>query len=157
MARLLRAALLVAGLGVLGYGGYGFLTDPYITDPVSVLVWAGGALVVHDGWWLPLVCLVGACAVRGPVLRWWLIVAAAVTAVGLPAVLRAGMPRVNRTVLPLPYLRNLVLVLAATAGLALIVALARRWRGARGGVSRRAGPQTPSSGRPARGRKGSRE
>ncbi|MEU9044705.1 MULTISPECIES: hypothetical protein [unclassified Kitasatospora] len=123
-----RALLLAAGLAVIGYGLYGLLGDPYITDPVEVLVWAFGGLVIHDGLWVPLVCLLGSSLVRGLVLRGWLVVAAAVTAVGLPAVLRADDDHGNPSVLPLPYLRNWLLVLAATAGVALLVALAGRWR-----------------------------
>ncbi|GAA2780663.1 hypothetical protein GCM10010441_01800 [Kitasatospora paracochleata] len=131
----LRGATLGAGLALTGYGLYGLLTDPYITAPSQVLVWAVGGLVLHDGLWVPLLCLVGARLVRGPVLRGWLVVAAAVSAVGLPAVLRAGDDHGNPSVLPLPYLRNWLLVLAATAALALLIAvliaLARRWRGSR--------------------------
>lgn len=82
-------------------------------------------------------CLLGAFLVRGPVLRGWLVVAAAVTAVGLPAVLRAGDDGGNPSVLPLPYLRNWLLVLAATAGLALLVALVGRWRRRDPAVGRR--------------------
>ncbi|GAB2724444.1 hypothetical protein [Kitasatospora kifunensis] len=177
MAALLRGAVLLGGLVLMGYGLYGMLGDPFITDPVSVLVWGAWALVLHDGWWVPLLCLAGRYAVRGPVLRGWLIVAAAVTAVGLPAVLRTGDDNGNPSVLPLPYLRNLLLVLAATAGLALLLALARRWRGMGGGAGPhlrevaggisararrwarwaggRARPQGRSSGRPGHGRRGS--
>ncbi|GHF36681.1 hypothetical protein GCM10018790_12880 [Kitasatospora xanthocidica] len=128
MTATVRGLLLAAGLAVIGYGLYGLLGDPYITDPVEILVWALGGLVIHDGLWVPLVCLLGAFLVRGPVLRGWLVVAAAVTAVGLPAVLRADDDHGNPSVLPLPYLRNWLLVLAATAGVALLLALAGRWR-----------------------------
>ncbi|WP_328952728.1 hypothetical protein [Kitasatospora purpeofusca] len=128
MTAVVRGLLLAAGLALIGYGLYGLLGDPYITDPADVLVWGFGGLVVHDGLWVPLLCLLGAFLVRGPVLRGWLVVAAAVTAVGLPAVLRAGDDGGNPSVLPLPYLRNWLLVLAATAGLALLVALVGRWR-----------------------------
>ncbi|WP_406193541.1 hypothetical protein OH807_02950 [Kitasatospora sp. NBC_01560] len=124
-----RAILLAGGLALIGYGVYGMLGDPYITDPGDVLLWGIGAPVVHDGLWVPLVCLIGAFAVRGrPVLRGWLIVAAAVTAVGLPAVLRADDDHGNPSVLPLPYLRNWLLVLAATAVVAVLLALVGRWR-----------------------------
>ncbi|MFC5889598.1 hypothetical protein RMN57_01140 [Kitasatospora sp. CM 4170] len=128
MARWLRGIVLLGGLALTGYGVYGFLNDPYITAPWDVLVWAGGGLVLHDGFWVPLSCLVGASVARGPVLRGWLVVAAAVTAVGLPAVLHAGEDHGNPTVLPLPYLRNWLLVLGATGAFALLVALARRRR-----------------------------
>ncbi|MBV6695834.1 hypothetical protein [Kitasatospora aureofaciens] len=128
MPRWLRAALLLGGLALIAYGLSGLLADSYITDPFDVLVWAVGAVVLHDGLWVPLLLLLGASVVRGPVLRGWLIVAAAVTAVGLPAVLRDGTNHGNSSVLPLPYLRNWLLVLAATAGIALLIALVRRWR-----------------------------
>ncbi|MEU1420743.1 hypothetical protein [Kitasatospora sp. NPDC005751] len=124
----LRGTALAAGLALIGYGLYGLLTDVYLTDPAQVLVWGIGALVLHDGVWLPLLCLVGAHLARGPVLRGWLVVAAAVTAVGLPAVLRADDDHGNSSLLPLPYLRNWLAVLAATAVLALLIGLVRRWR-----------------------------
>ncbi|MFD8749488.1 hypothetical protein ACFV0O_00655 [Kitasatospora sp. NPDC059577] len=145
MTVVIRGLLLAAGAALIGYGLSGLLGDPYITDPLDVLVWAVGGLVIHDGLWAPLLCLLGAFLVRGPVLRGWLVVAAAVTAVGLPAVLRAGDDGGNPTVLPLPYLRNWLLVLAATAVLALLVALVGRWRRRdrsvrhRGGAVRRRG------------------
>ncbi|MFJ3792874.1 hypothetical protein [Kitasatospora sp. NPDC090091] len=128
MVRWLRPVLLAGGLALIGYGLAGMLGDPYITAPWEVLVWAVGAPVLHDGLWVPAVCLTGAYLARGPVLRGWLVVAAAVTAVGLPAVLRADIDHGNPSVLPLAYLRNWLLVLGATAGLALLIALARWWR-----------------------------
>ncbi|MFJ9610594.1 hypothetical protein ACIRS1_30055 [Kitasatospora sp. NPDC101176] len=144
MTAALRALLLAAGLAVIGYGLSGLLADPYITDPLDVAVWGIGGLVLHDGLWVPLVCLLGAFAVRGPVLRGWLVVAAAVTAVGLPAVLRADDDHGNPSVLPLPYLRNGLLVLAATVGVALLVALVGRWR-RRGRAVRRPAPRADRS------------
>ncbi|MGW2253403.1 hypothetical protein ACWCXH_24875 [Kitasatospora sp. NPDC001660] len=143
MPRRLRAALLLGGLALLGYGLSGLLADSYITAPLDVLVWAVGAAVLHDGLWVPLLCLIGTRHARGPVLRAWLVVAAAVTAVGLPAVLRGGTDHGNPSLLPLPYLRNLLLVLAATAGIALLIALARRWH-TRGLRPRRRPPADPS-------------
>nr|WNW42165.1 hypothetical protein RKE32_33805 [Streptomyces sp. Li-HN-5-13] len=59
-------------------------------------------------------------------LRGWLVVAAAVGAVAVPAVLRAGDDRGNPTLLPLPYLRNGLLFLAASAAAAALAALVRR-------------------------------
>ncbi|MCU7821063.1 hypothetical protein [Kitasatospora sp. DSM 101779] len=128
MAALLRGTVLAAGLALIGFGTYGLLNDTYITAPVDVLVWAVGGLLLHDALWVPLLCLVGAYLARGPVLRGWLTVTAAVTAVGLPAVLRAGDDHGNPSLLPLPYLRNWLVVLAATAVVALGVGLVRRWR-----------------------------
>ncbi|MER7842510.1 hypothetical protein ABTZ03_00990 [Kitasatospora sp. NPDC096077] len=133
MTAWLRGAALAAGLAVTGFGLSGLLDDSFISEPAGVLRWAVGALVLHDGLWLPLVCLAGsllaaAGLARAPVLRGWLVVAAALTAVGLPAVARAGHDSGNPTLLPLPYLRNWLLLLAGTAALAVLVALARRWR-----------------------------
>ncbi|MDH6117780.1 hypothetical protein [Kitasatospora sp. GAS204B] len=130
--RTFRALLIVAGLALTGFGLYGVLTDHYIDfadHPFDVLRWAVGGLLLHDGLWLPLVCLAGLAVARSTPVRTGLIVAAAVTAVALPAVLRAGQHNGNPTVLPLPYLRNWLLVLAAIAVLTTIwTVLARRRR-----------------------------
>ncbi|RKE23002.1 hypothetical protein [Streptomyces sp. TLI_171] len=126
--RVVRVTLALGGLALLGCGLVGLLTDPYVTEPLPVLLWAAGLVVVHDGLWLPLVCAVGAAAVRRPLLRGWLLVAAAVSTVAVPAVLRSGDDRGNPTLLPLPYLRNWLLFLAATALAAALLALAARVR-----------------------------
>jgi hypothetical protein len=126
---IVRGSLLVTGLALIGFGLHGLLNDLYITDPLDVLVWAAGALVLHDGLWAPAVTALGGPLAQRPLLRGWLIVAAAVTAVGLPAVLWAGVQHANRSLLPLPYLRNWLLVLAACATLGLVRAAARWWRG----------------------------
>ncbi|MET8629245.1 hypothetical protein ABZW30_36855 [Kitasatospora sp. NPDC004669] len=137
----LHGAILAAGLGLTGVGLYGLLQDPVIADPSGVLLWAVDALVLHDGLWVPLLCLVGALVARGPALRGWLVVAVSVTAVALPAVLRSGADSGNPTLLPLPYLRNWLLLLAATAVLALLTTLARRWRHRSDPVRRRGRPE----------------
>lgn len=124
--RAVRGALLLGGLALLGCGVVGLLTDPYVTGPLGVLLWAAALVVVHDGLWLPLVCGLGAAAAARPVLRGWLVVAAAVSAVAVPAVLRTGDDHGNATLLPLPYLRNWLLFLAASAAAAALLALVRR-------------------------------
>jgi hypothetical protein len=135
--RIYRALMALAGAAIIGYGLYGLLTEPQIKDPLDILVWAGGAVVLHDGLWLPLVCLIGAAAARDAILRFGLIVAASVTVVALPAVLRAGDQQGNPTVLPLPYLRNLLLLLLGCA-LATAAAWTVRWlRGRRERASTR--------------------
>lgn len=91
-----------------------------------------GGLLLHDGLWLPLVCLVGALLARSTAVRAALTVAAAVTAVALPSVLRADVNHGNPSVLPLPYLRNWLVALAviavATAGWTLLRRHRRRRR-----------------------------
>ncbi|WP_405014436.1 hypothetical protein [Kitasatospora sp. NBC_01539] len=130
--RTLRLLLGAAGLALTGYGLYGLLTDAYVTDPLGVLRWAVGGVLLHDGLWVPLLCLLGATLARTTPVRTGLVVAAAVTAVALPAVLRSGDDGGNSSVLPLPYLRNWLLTLAAlavvTAAWAVLAAARRRRR-----------------------------
>jgi hypothetical protein len=142
MIKAMRAVLALGGAALIGWGVYGLLHDPYIRDPSDVLLWAVGGLLIHDGLWLPLVFLVGLPLTRHPVLRGGLIVATTVSAVALPAVLRAGQNHGNATLLPLPYLHNLLLVLAALAVLTLLTAVTARlvWHG-------RAGVGDPRQGR----------
>ncbi|MFE1320518.1 hypothetical protein [Kitasatospora phosalacinea] len=145
--RALRGALLLGGLALLTCGLVGLLTDPYVTGPLGVLLWAAALVVLHDGLWLPLVCALGAAATGRPVLRGWLVVVAAVGAVAVPAVLRAGDDHGNPTLLPLPYLRNWLLFLAVSATAAALTAAVRRAR--RTGRARRAG-RTGRAGRAGR-------
>ena len=130
MIRALRTGLALLGVSVIGYGFYGLLHDPYIRDPLDVLFWGVGGLILHDGFWLPLVLLAGTALTRRPLVRGGLVVAAALTAVGLPAVLRSGVDHGNTSLLPLPYLRNWLLLLALVAVLVLALEL---------------GPRTPSA------------
>ncbi|MEV8068050.1 hypothetical protein AB0P32_18255 [Streptomyces sp. NPDC085995] len=124
-----------AGVALMGTG-VSLLLD--VRDLTGVLVWLGAALAVHDMLIAPLVLLAGLAltrvgargarggvrgtcggvrgargGVRGPV-RGALLVAGALTAVALPPLLRPGAPA-NSSVLPLDYLRNWLLALAAVA------------------------------------------
>ncbi|MFE7183974.1 hypothetical protein [Streptomyces erythrochromogenes] len=121
------------GLGLLcaAWGGWLLLQQP---EAWRIAVWLGGAVVVHDGFVAPLVFTVAALAaaagarLRG-VPRAALIVAGSLTAIALPPLLRpAGVA--NPTVLPLDYLRNWLLAMAAialsTVLYAALRALARR-------------------------------
>lgn len=122
----MRVMIGLLGVALIGLGIYGVLTDPQIADPLGVLGWTVGGLLIHDGLWLPLVLLTGVALVRSWALRGGLVVAAALTAVGLPAVLRADRDHGNPSVLPLPYLRNWLLLLAATAVVSLSLWLLTR-------------------------------
>ncbi|MFG2848850.1 hypothetical protein ACGF12_37730 [Kitasatospora sp. NPDC048296] len=127
-AAALRTVTALLAAGMIGYGVHGLLHDHYIQDPLDVLEWAVGGVVLHDGLWVPLLCLAGAALAKAPwTVRGGLIVAAALTAVGLPAVLHAG-DNPNPTVLPLPYARNLLWLLAATAVVTLLLEAVRRAR-----------------------------
>ncbi|WP_406398336.1 hypothetical protein OH805_05215 [Streptomyces sp. NBC_00879] len=113
------------GLALMTVGAVLLLTGGQLKD---VALWLAGAIVLHDGIVAPLVLGVGlllaAVPARGTV-RGALIVAGCLTAVALPVLLRPGTPK-NPTVLPLDYVRNWLLALAAVAVLTGVL-LAARW------------------------------
>ncbi|WP_420082175.1 hypothetical protein ACN6AT_34840 [Streptomyces sp. JL4002] len=116
------------GLGLLcaAWGGWLLLQQP---EPWRIAVWLGGAVVVHDGFVAPLVFAVGALAAAAglrlrAVPRAALIVAGSLTAIALPPLLRPG-PAANPTVLPLDYLRNWLLAMAAIALFTVLHAVLR--------------------------------
>ncbi|WP_181794028.1 hypothetical protein [Streptomyces sp. WELS2] len=116
-----------AGVAVMGVG-VSLLLD--VRDLAGVLVWLGGAVVLHDAVIAPLVLLAGLLVrggVRGPV-RGALIVAGALTVVALPVLLRPG-PRANSSVLPLDYPRNWLIAMVAVGAVTVLwVAVRRRAR-----------------------------
>ncbi|MFD8325576.1 hypothetical protein [Streptomyces lydicus] len=115
----------VAGLALMGVGASLLLDVPDLT---GVLVWLGGAVVLHDALIAPLVLLIGLVLVRGGArgpVRGALLVAGALTAVALPVLLRPGKPA-NSSVLPLDYPRNWLLTLVAVATVTALVLAARR-------------------------------
>ncbi|MGW1490297.1 hypothetical protein [Streptomyces sp. NPDC002402] len=119
--------IVTGGLGValMTVGAVLLLTGGQLKD---VALWLAGAIVLHDGIVAPLVLGVGlllaAVPARGTV-RGALIVAGCLTVVALPVLLRPGTPK-NPTVLPLDYVRNWLLALAAVAVLTGVL-LAARW------------------------------
>ncbi|WP_405486952.1 hypothetical protein [Streptomyces sp. NBC_00096] len=127
----MRWVLGCAGLLLIAIGGRLLSVLP---DPAGVLVWLGGALVLHDGVIAPLVLAAGLAVAAGPArgpVRGALLTAGALVLVTLPLLLRPGAPP-NPSALPLPYGRNLAVVLAAVAVAAGVVALVGRWRRQRG-------------------------
>ncbi|MFC8507299.1 hypothetical protein ACFU3J_08050 [Streptomyces sp. NPDC057411] len=132
----LRHALGALGVALVGLGAWLVAAEP---DPLGVLAWLVGALVLHDGILAPLVLAVGLLLVgrrRRGLLRGALLVAGSVVLVTLPLLVRPGAPP-NPSALPLPYGRNLLIVLAAVAvvtGVSIAVARGReRGRGHRQG------------------------
>ncbi len=105
-----------SGLMCAAWGGWLLLQQP---EPWRIALWLGGAVVVHDGLVAPLVLAIAALTaavglrLRG-VVRAALIVAGSLTAIALPPLLRPGGVA-NPTVLPLDYLRNWLLAMAALA------------------------------------------
>ncbi|MFJ5212384.1 hypothetical protein [Streptomyces nigra] len=124
---ILRGAVAASGLGMCAFGILQFVdrTSPDLQDVIDVLVWLGGAIVLHDGILVPLVLAVGWCVMKAPfsgALRGGLLTASCLTLIALPMMLRAGKTA-NNTVLPMDYVANWVIVLAvtvvATGGVAL--------------------------------------
>ncbi|MEW2406194.1 hypothetical protein [Streptomyces griseoviridis] len=108
----------VGGCGLLcaAWGGWLLLQQP---APWRIAGWLAAAVVLHDGFVAPLVIgLAALIAAVGPrprgVPRAALMVAGSLTAVALPPLLRPGAVA-NPTVLPLDYLRDWLLALAAVA------------------------------------------
>ncbi|WP_327327070.1 hypothetical protein OG735_34635 [Streptomyces sp. NBC_01210] len=124
--KVIRVLAGAAGVAFMGVGA-SLLLD--VRDLTGVLVWLGGAVVLHDALIAPLVLLVGlvlVCGgVRGPV-RGALLVAGALTVVALPVLLRPGRTA-NSSVLPLDYPRNWLIALVAVATVAAFVLTVRRF------------------------------
>lgn len=122
VTRLLAGA---AGAALMGVG-VSLLLD--VRDLTDVVVWLGGAVVLHDALIAPAVLLAGPVLVRGALrgpVRAALIVAGSLTVVALPVLLRPG-PRANSSVLPLDYPRNWLIALAAVAAVTALSTAARR-------------------------------
>ena len=122
VTRLLTGA---AGAALMGVG-VSLLLD--VRDLTDVVVWLGGAVVLHDALIAPAVLLAGPVLVRGALrgpVRAALIVAGSLTVVALPVLLRPG-PRANSSVLPLDYPRNWLIALAAVAAVTALSTAARR-------------------------------
>ncbi|MFH9010813.1 hypothetical protein ACH4C6_05515 [Streptomyces sp. NPDC017943] len=125
--RLLRLLTGLLGLALLGTG-VSLLLE--VRDLSGVVVWLGGAVLLHDALIAPAVLLIGMIAVRGAArgaVRGGLLVAGALTAVALPPLLRPG-PRGNPSVLPLDYPRNWLLTLLSVAVVTAVLVAVRRVR-----------------------------
>ncbi|MFI2664384.1 hypothetical protein [Micromonospora carbonacea] len=124
-----RAALVAAGVLLMGYAVVGGSADPDL-KPAGVLLFLAGVLAGHDLVWMAALLAVGAAVARfvprrhRPVARAAAISAAALTVVAAPLVLGFGRRPDNPSVLPLPYGRNLAVVLLVVAGATLAACLA---------------------------------
>ncbi|WP_307874833.1 hypothetical protein [Frankia nepalensis] len=143
----LRGLLAAAGLAMAGYGIHGLLTMTRATNPPQAARWLIGGILVHDLVAFPVTAAVGLVLtrfVRAPyraVVQGALLVSATVALASLPLWRGYGGSPDNPTVNPLPYGRNLAIVLGAVwAGAAalIVVRAVRAWRARR--VSGPAGP-----------------
>ena len=125
--KIARIALAVVGIVLILYGAGRILTS--VPPPLLVLlgVWMVGALIVQHGIVSPLVVGVGA-ALRRLVpdrgrrfLQTGLIVAAMVTVVAIPLIIRQGTQPPAKALLLQNYAANLTLLLGLVAGVTLVV------------------------------------
>ena len=130
-----RRVLYALGTAAVLYGVWGLFATAEKTRPVFAALWFGGGVAAHDGLLVPVVVLVGAAVVRWvplvarPVVQGALFVSGAVSLVALPLVGGFGGAAGNPSANPLPYGRNLALVLAVVwAGAAVLVLLRVRRR-----------------------------
>lgn len=144
-----RGLLAGAGLAAVGYGLYGMLTTQRATNPPQAARWLIGGILVHDLVVFPVTAVAGVLLtrfLRAPyraVVQGALLVSASVALASLPLWRGYGGPPDNPSVSPLPYGRNLAIVLGAVwAGAAVLIAVravrARRVR------LRRRGPGPPA-------------
>ncbi|WP_338674710.1 hypothetical protein V1460_18225 [Streptomyces sp. SCSIO 30461] len=124
------------GLVVMGFGAWLLFGTGDVRDPWDVVIWLGGAIVLHDVLIAPVVLAVGsllAVLPGRPVIRAAMIVCGALTLIALPPLLRPGAPA-NPSALPLDYVDNWLLasgVVAVLAATALILPRAVRALAAR--------------------------
>ncbi|RFS83866.1 hypothetical protein D0T12_16780 [Actinomadura spongiicola] len=110
----MRVVVAVAGLALIAWGARGIAAH---VDAAAWAVWFAGAAVLHDAVLVPVVLVVGAATGRLPgpwrrATRTALVVGGAVTVVAAPLVLGYGRRADEPSRLPLPYDRNLAVVLA---------------------------------------------
>jgi hypothetical protein len=128
-----RRTLIAIGALAMAYALFGVLTDVDVR-PFGVLLFLGAVLVAHDAVLLPLIIGVGVLIGRfvpapgRTGVRVALIISLAVLLVGLPLALGVGRTAGNPSVLPLPYGRGLLVVLATVWAATVTVGVIRARR-----------------------------
>jgi hypothetical protein len=133
-----RCLLALCGLAVIAYGVDGLLTMRGATNPPQAARWLVGGILVHDLVAFPVAALIGFLLTRllkapyRAVLQGALLVSAAVTLSTFPLWRGYGRSAGNPSVDPLPYGRNLAIVLGAVwagaAGVLVVRAVRARRR-----------------------------
>ena len=136
-----QVGLIALGVLLLGIGGVVLLNDVSPSRYLGIAVWFLGALVIHDG--IAAMAVFGVSIVmrragrRIPlpviaIIQGALVVAAIVTALVVPEILKKSIGTANPTILPLDYGLNLALFYAglavATAASVVVYLVARRRR-----------------------------
>lgn len=127
----IRVVLGICGALMMAYAAAGALSDPDV-EPGGLLVFLAVALITHDLVWLPLAMAFGAVLTRvvarrhRPAIQIAALLVAVVVVVSLPLVLGVGRTAGNPSIQPLPYAKNLALLLIAVVGGAFVAVLYRR-------------------------------
>ena len=119
-----QVGLVVVGLALLVLGGAVLLADVSPTKYLGIAAWFVGALIIHDGVAAMVVfgvsVLLRRVGRRIPaavlaIVQGALVIAAIVTAIVVPEILKRMLGSANPTILPLDYGRNLALFYVALA------------------------------------------
>lgn len=128
-----RGWLIAAGVLLLGIGGATFLTEVSFDQHPGVVLWLGGAIILHDG--------LGAMAVFGvtviarrtervvpfialAIVQAALAVTVIVTVLVAPEIVKTWIGSANPSILPLDYVRNLLIFYAVVAAVTAVAAVA---------------------------------
>ena len=129
--------VIIGGFSVMAWALLGVFREHERTAPASWFTWVIGGAVLHDVVLLPLVLLVGTtfAAISRPgvrsALRWSVAVGAVVTLASIPVLARFGARSDNPSLLPLPYVRNIVILWCVLLIGAAGVGVWLDWRSAR--------------------------
>jgi hypothetical protein len=126
--------LYVVGALTMVGGAVGLVLHLHRTHPVGTAIYYVGGALAHDLIIAPLVILVGVLVAAvvphayRPAVRGGLIVSGAMTLIALPLLLGKGKQADNPSHVPLPYGRNLLLILAVVWGVVAVLCLFRAMR-----------------------------
>ncbi|BEP11901.1 hypothetical protein acdb102_02120 [Acidothermaceae bacterium B102] len=123
----------LGALTMLG-GAVGLVLHMHRTHPFGTAIYYAGGAIAHDLVIAPIVIVVG-LVVRAvvpssyrPAVRGGLIVSGAVFVIALPLLLGKGREADNPSHVPLPYGRNLIIVLAVVWSMVALLCLVRALR-----------------------------
>jgi hypothetical protein len=131
--RRVQQALVVIGVLLLALGGLVLLMDVAPKNYMGLLIWFGGALLLHDGILAPIIfgvsVLLRRAGKRIPIvvlliIQGAVVVGAIATLLVVPEILKQGIGTGNATLLPLDYGVNLAwLYVGLTVATAVVVAV----------------------------------
>ena len=127
--KIARVVLVALGLLLMAAGAFYLLADVPVSNYLGILIWFGGALLIHDGILAPIIFGISLVMRRAgkrmpfgvlAIVQSALVVAAVFTAVVVPAALKKNIGTANGSLLPLEYGRNLVIFYGVLAVLTAI-------------------------------------